>query len=49
DNPYIELVSVSNGQRHRRYIEFGELFNEPITGLFDQFGLSNSATVPWFD
>ncbi|AOU47677.1 TPA: type I-F CRISPR-associated endoribonuclease Cas6/Csy4 [Legionella pneumophila] len=49
DNPYIELVSVSNGQRHRRYIEFGELFNEPIPGLFDQFGLSNSATVPWFD
>ncbi|WP_133128793.1 type I-F CRISPR-associated endoribonuclease Cas6/Csy4 [Legionella nagasakiensis] len=48
-NPYIELVSGSNGQRHRRYIEFGDLLDQPISGEFDQFGLSKTATVPWFD
>lgn len=47
--PYVELVSGSNGQRHRRYIEFGELIDEPIQGEFDQFGLSKKATIPWFD
>ena len=48
DNPYVELVSGSNGQKHRRYIEFGELLDHPILGEFDQFGLSKTATVPWF-
>jgi len=36
DNPYVELVSGSNGQRHRRYIEFGELLDNPVAGEFDQ-------------
>ncbi|VEG92576.1 type I-F CRISPR-associated endoribonuclease Cas6/Csy4 [Legionella spiritensis] len=49
DNPYVELVSGSNAQKHRRYIEFGELVDQPIPGEFDQFGLSKTATVPWFD
>ena len=48
DNPYVELVSGSNGQRHRRYIEFGELVDSPAAGIFDQFGGKNNATVPWF-
>ena len=48
DNPYVELVSSSNGQKRRRYIEFGELLDEPVAGQFDQFGLSKTATVPWF-
>jgi CRISPR-associated endonuclease Csy4 len=49
DNPYIELASGSNGHKHRRYIEFGELQDNPVAGEFDQFGLSKTATVPWFD
>lgn len=49
DNPYIELASGSNGHKHRRYIEFGELLDHPVLGEFDQFGLSKTATVPWFD
>jgi CRISPR-associated endonuclease Csy4 len=49
DNPYLELVSGSSGHKHRRYIEFGQLLDEPIAGPFDQFGLSKTATVPWFD
>ena len=48
DNPYVEIVSGSNGHKHRRYIEFGPLQNEPVSGQFDQFGLSKIATVPWF-
>jgi CRISPR-associated endonuclease Csy4 len=48
DNPYIELTSGSNGQKHRRYIAFGELLDHPVAGKFDQFGLSKTATVPWF-
>lgn len=48
DNPYVELISGSNGQRHRRYIEFGPLLDKPVSGSFDQFGLSKTATVPWF-
>ena len=48
DNPYLELQSHSNGHKHRRYIQFGELLDSPITGEFDQFGLSKTATIPWF-
>jgi CRISPR-associated endonuclease Csy4 len=48
DNPYVELLSGSNGQKHRRYIEFGPLLDIPTEGAFDQFGLSKTATVPWF-
>ncbi|MFC3909324.1 type I-F CRISPR-associated endoribonuclease Cas6/Csy4 [Legionella dresdenensis] len=49
DNPYIELISTSSGQRYRRYIEFGELLEQPVSGSFDAFGFSKTATVPWFD
>ena len=48
DNPYVELTSGSNGHKHRRYIQFGELMDSPQLGQFDQFGLSKTATVPWF-
>lgn len=47
-NPYLQLSSGSNGHKHRRYLNFGKLQDEPITGQFDQFGLSKVATVPWF-
>jgi len=48
ENAFLELESTSNGNKHRRYIGFGDLTNEATTGDFDQFGLSNHATVPWF-
>lgn len=48
DNPYVELISSSNGHKHRRYIEFGKILDEPISGKFDTFGLSKTATIPWF-
>lgn len=48
DNPYLELESSSNGHKHRRYIQFGEPVDIPIKGEFDSFGLSKTATIPWF-
>lgn len=48
DNPFVELVSMSNGQMHRRFIEFGELKVKETQGEFDFFGLSKIATIPWF-
>ena len=48
DNPYVELVSISNGQLHRRFMEFGELQDTEVKGEFDLFGLSKTSTVPWF-
>ena len=48
DNPYLELDSTSNDQLHRRYLQFSALLDKPIEGEFDTFGLSKSATIPWF-
>lgn len=47
-NPYLELNSTSNGNKYRRYIQFGEIQEQPISGHFDYFGLSKTATIPWF-
>lgn len=48
DNPYLELQSTSNGHKHRRYLQFSELKDQADEGVFDSFGLSKTATVPWF-
>ena len=48
DNPYLELESMSTGHKHRRYIAFGEFAQSITAGDFDFFGLSKTATIPWF-
>jgi len=48
DNPYLELESGSNRQLYRRYFHFGDITDSPVTGKFDTFGLSKTATVPVF-
>jgi CRISPR-associated endonuclease Csy4 len=48
DNPYLELKSASNGHLHRRYIAFGALQKIAVDGKLDVFGLSKTATIPWF-
>lgn len=48
DNAFVELQSTSNKQQYRFYFEFGELSELPTAGQFNQFGLSKSATVPYF-
>jgi CRISPR-associated endonuclease Csy4 len=48
DNPYLDLISGSTGQKHRRFIHFGPLLDQPVQGKFDSYGLSKIATVAWF-
>lgn len=47
-NPYLELESASNGHKYRRYIAFSDISKNPKLGIFDQFGLSKDASIPWF-
>lgn len=46
--PYLELESASNGHKYRRYITHGNITSQPTSGEFDFFGLSKTATIPWF-
>ena len=48
DNPYLELQSASNGNRYRIFIEISESLDSGVSGKFNHFGLSKTATVPWF-
>ena len=48
DKPYLELQSHSNGHYYRVYITIGELQDIAVKGLFNRFGLSKAATIPWF-
>ena len=48
DDPFIELRSVTNGKLYRRFFQFEPITNTPVKGEFDSFGLSKSATLPWF-
>ncbi len=46
--PYVELFSATKKKLYRRYIKHGEAKSNPTNGEFDQFGLSNNATIAWF-
>ncbi|WP_027351076.1 type I-F CRISPR-associated endoribonuclease Cas6/Csy4 [Halotalea alkalilenta] len=46
--PFIQLNSRSTAQRFCLFIEHGELRHTAAEGTFNQYGLSNNATVPWF-
>jgi len=48
DNPYLDLKSISTGQKHRRFFRLGPLLDQSVEGKFDSYGLSKVATVPWF-
>jgi len=48
EDPYLDLKSSSTGQVFRYFFRFNPIGNESITGLFDSYGLSKSATIPWF-
>ncbi len=48
DNPFVELISGSSKQRYRLFVALGELQDSEVKGEFDTFGLSKTATVPWF-
>ncbi|MGC1509847.1 type I-F CRISPR-associated endoribonuclease Cas6/Csy4 [Ketobacter sp. MCCC 1A13808] len=46
--PFAQLRSLSNDNLMRVYIEHGSLKDQPMTGTYSSYGLSSSATVPWF-
>lgn len=46
--PYVTLSSATTGQRFNLFIEHGQIQETPTTGVFSAYGLSSSATVPWF-
>lgn len=48
DNPYLDLSSSSTGQVYRKFFEFSDIQADPVDGEFDSYGLSRTATVPWF-
>ncbi len=45
--PYINMVSQTNGQRFRLFIE-RRIMEQPQAGLYSCYGLSNTTTVPLF-
>lgn len=46
--PYLKLRSQSTGQTFPLLIKHGPLQDQPIAGVFNSYGLSDSATIPWF-
>lgn len=48
DLPFVVLRSQSTGQQFRLFIEQGELLASPVAGVFSAYGLSASASIPWF-
>ena len=48
DLPFVEVTSRSTGHRFRVFIEHGKLKPTATSGAFSSYGLSATATVPWF-
>jgi CRISPR-associated endonuclease Csy4 len=46
--PFISLKSQSTGQPFRLFIRHGPPVSRPQAGSFNSYGLSTSATIPWF-
>lgn len=46
--PFITLHSVSTGQRFPLFLHLGAAEDSPRPGKFNAYGLSSTATVPWF-
>lgn len=46
--PYVVLASRSTHQRFRLFIEHLPVQENPVAGGFTHYGLSASATIPWF-
>jgi len=46
--PYLTIKSLSTSQEFRLFIDHQPLVDEPVSGKFNHYGLSATATVPWF-
>lgn len=48
DLPYLSLRSQSTGQNFRLFVEHLPCSLDAVCGSFNAYGLSNTATIPWF-
>lgn len=48
DLPFVKLRSQSTGQTFCIFLELGDAQGEPKNGTFNSYGLSETATIPWF-
>lgn len=48
DLPYVQLRSQSTEQSFRLFIRHGALLETATAGIFGAYGLSTTATIPWF-
>jgi CRISPR-associated endonuclease Csy4 len=46
--PFLTLRSVSTGQVFRLFVDQGPAQDQPVTGDFNSYGISEQATVPCF-
>jgi CRISPR-associated endonuclease Csy4 len=46
--PFVSIRSQSTSQSFHLFIEHGVSMDVPQSGVFNSYGLSNEATVPWF-
>lgn len=46
--PFINMQSSSTGRRFKLFIENGPVLDSPVAGHFSSYGLSPTATIPWF-
>jgi len=46
--PFATLRSATTGQSFRLFIRHGALLDMPHKGSFNSYGLSSTATIPWF-
>jgi CRISPR-associated endonuclease Csy4 len=46
--PFLPLRSASTGQAFLMFLRLGSLCPVPVAGSFNAYGLSSTATIPWF-
>ena len=46
--PFLQLRSSSTGQGFRLFLQLGPVQTSAASGTFNTYGLSASATIPWF-
>ncbi|AJQ97034.1 type I-F CRISPR-associated endoribonuclease Cas6/Csy4 [Gynuella sunshinyii] len=46
--PYAQFQSMSSKSMMRVFVEHGPLIEQPVNGVFSSYGLSQTATIPWF-
>lgn len=46
--PFLTVASASTGQRFRLFVRLGPVVSGAQAGEFNSYGLSSTATIPWF-